>query len=122
MAVFSSDRFRPFLPDDRQVNPNVLGFEFAAWVSKALAEDGIATTYPSEEDWGWYLIFRDGEDEHQICCSGTKEESGYEWRIFVSPIKRLFRKAPSAAMAEKLFDSVLDCLTEAGLNFGVEEG
>ena len=122
MAVFESDRFRPFLPDDRQVNPNVLGFELAAWLSKALAESGVATSYPSEEDWGWYLIFPDGEDEYQICCSGSEDEPGkYEWRVFVSPIKRLLRKAPPSEMADELFASVLECLGESGINFAEEE-
>ena len=121
MAVFKSDRFRPFLPDDRQVNPNVLGFELATWLSQSLAKDGIATSYPNEEDWGWYLIFPDGEAEYQICCSGSAQTAGeYEWRIFVSPVKRFLRKKPADAMAEELFASVLDCLKESGIGFSLE--
>lgn len=121
MAVFKSDRFRPFLPDDRQVNPNVLGFELATWLSQSLAKNRIVTSYPAEEDWGWYLIFPDGEAEYQICCTGSAEASGeYEWRIFVTPVKRLLRKKPDDAMAEELFESVLDCLNESGIEFSVE--
>lgn len=122
MAVFKSDRFRPFLPDDRQVNPNVLGFELATWLSKALAENGVASSYPSEEDWGWYLIFPDGEDEYQICCSGSEDKPGeYEWRVFVNPVKRLLRKAPSREMADELFESAVDCLNQSGIDVVLEE-
>lgn len=122
MAVFKSDRFRPFLPDDRQVNPNVLGFELATWLSQSLAKNKIVTSYPSEEDWGWYLIFPDGEAQYQICCSGSEDKPGeFEWRVFVSPVKRLLRKAPPDEMAEELFESALDCLKESGVDVSVED-
>jgi hypothetical protein len=121
MTLFKSDRFRPFLPGDRQVNPNVFGFELASWLSQSLAEHRVVTSYPSEEDWGWYLIFPEGEAEYQVCCSGSEESPGeYEWRVFVSPIKRLLRRRPSDAMAEELFESILDCLKESGIAVSVE--
>ena len=55
MLVFQSDRFRPYLPDDCQVNPNVLGFELADWLSRELAKRGTITSYPNYEDWHWFL-------------------------------------------------------------------
>jgi hypothetical protein len=58
---------------------------------------------------------------YQICCSGAEGGPGeYEWRIFVSLVKRLLRKRPPDEMAEELFESVLDCLKEAEIGFSVE--
>jgi hypothetical protein len=94
--------------------------ELAAWLSQALAKNGIVTSYPSEEDWGWYLLFPDGDVEYQICCSGSAEGAEYEWRVFVSPITRMFRKKPPGAMQEELLDSVIDCLRESGIEVSVE--
>ena len=121
MAVFTSERFRPFLPDGCQVNPNVLGFELASWLSESLARNGVVTSYPSEEDWGWYLEFADGDLDYQICCSGAKENESYEWRVFVVPLKRFLRSRPPQAMADELFESVLDCLKESGIEAVIED-
>jgi hypothetical protein len=52
---FTTDRFRPYLPDECQVNPNALGFKLADWVSRELAAIGVVTSYPNEEDMGWFL-------------------------------------------------------------------
>ncbi len=113
MLVFRSDQFRPYLPDRCQVNPNVLGFEVAEWLSRLLADAGVITSYPNFEDWGWYLEFFDGEDEYLICCSGSSEKDGYEWRVFVDRPRKLFRRQPVTAMQEELLASVQDVLHAA---------
>lgn len=52
---FDSELFKPFLPDDAQVNPQVYGAELAFWLSKNLALKGVITSYPVGEDWGGLL-------------------------------------------------------------------
>ena len=115
IATFVSDQFRPFLPDRCQVNPNVLGFELATWLSRALAVDGVITSYPSAEDWGWYLEFADSDDEYLICCSGSEKEGKYEWRVFVERPRKLFRRPPETPMEEELLESVVDALRSEGI-------
>lgn len=120
MATFISDQFRPYLPDRCQVNPNVLGFELAVWLSRALAGDGVVTSYPSEEDWGWYLEFVDEDDEYLICCSGAEGDGEYEWRVFVDRPRKLFRRPPETPMEEELLESVAQVLRSGGITVAIE--
>ena len=120
MATFVSDQFRPYLPDHCQVNPNVLGFELAAWLSQSLARDGVVTSYPSNEDWGWYLEFVDEDDEYLICCSGAEDQGQYEWRVFVDRPRKLFRRPPETPMEEELLESVVDALRSGGMAVAIE--
>ena len=122
ILVFESDRFRPYLPDDCQVNPNVLGFELAIWLSKTLAERGLITSYPVSEDWGWFLEKTEGDSEYMICCSGNKTETAsYEWRIFVKQHKRMFRRTQVQA-EDALCDQLAAILRDEDLKVQVEEG
>ena len=52
----------------------------ADWVSRELAAVGIVTSYPLEEDWGWFIE----HDESMICCCGRLDASkgDYEWEIY----------------------------------------
>ena len=115
ILVFASERFRPYLPDRCQVNPNVLGFELAEWLSRALAEAGVVTSYPNYEDWGWYLEFTDGDDEYVICCSGSCEGNVHEWRVFVERPRKFFRRPAATVVEDELLASVEDALRKAGV-------
>jgi hypothetical protein len=118
IAVFSSARFRPYLPDQCQVNPNVLGFELAEWLSRALAARRVIASYPSSEDWGWYLE----SGESLICCSGGAEEGDrYEWRVFVDRPRRWFRRQPPDAAQERLFDTIVEVLRGEGIAVEIDE-
>jgi hypothetical protein len=115
ILVFQSDRFRPYLPDDCQVNPNVLGFELAAWLSRELARSGIITSYPLSEDWGWFLEREVDGTDYMICCSGEAvDEDTFEWRVFVSPVKRMFQK-PKTDGSSEVLKSVRAVLDAEGL-------
>jgi hypothetical protein len=121
MLVFQSDRFRPYLPDDCQVNPNVLGFELAAWLSRELAGRGWITSYPSSEDWGWLIEGNEGGAEYMICCSGSDEGDGqFEWRVFVSQPKKLFGKKPAGALGDQILQRVQKVLEESGMTTEVQ--
>jgi hypothetical protein len=82
---FESDLFRPFLPEDAQVNPGRYGAELAFWLARKLAERGVATSYPDFEDWGWFLSYTVGEElEYWLCC-GNEDGAGERWRCFLDP-------------------------------------
>lgn len=52
-VTFKSDLFKPFLPEEAQVNPNCYGAELAYWLAQKLAENGFVTSYyspPMESD------------------------------------------------------------------------
>lgn len=95
-VTFKSDRFRPFLPEDAQVNPECYGAELAWWLCRQLADRKIFTSYPNYEDWGWFLEYIVGENEYWLCC-GNDEGAANRWRVFLRPMsKGLFarKKAP----------------------------
>ena len=116
MLVFQSPLFTPYLPDDSQVNPNVLGFELAHWLSVELAKAGTITSYPHAEDWGWFLDFEEGGIEYMICCSGSGEDDGaFEWRVYVEAPKKLFRKASPGPASGTLLEGIRAVLTRAGI-------
>jgi hypothetical protein len=115
MATFTSDQFRSCLSDSCQVNPNVLGFELAACLSRALAADGVLPVIQAEEEWGWYLEFLDGDDEYLICCSGSEEDGNYEWRVFVERRRKLFRRPAETPMQHELVESVTEALRSQGI-------
>jgi hypothetical protein len=102
------------------VNPNVLGFEFAEWLARELALRACPTSYPSNEDWGWYLEECRDQQEHLVCCGGEKTEAGvYEWHVFVTQPRRLFRRPPPTSRSRELESLIHKVLTDAG--FAVTE-
>lgn len=121
MLVFASDRFRPYLPDACQVNPNVLGFELAEWLSRELARRGVPTSYPEHEDWGWFLERTEGNAEYMICCSGEATEHAFAWRIFVTQPKKLFRRRPPSSRSDEILALVHRVLQDAAIDVHVEE-
>lgn len=115
MLVFRSDLFKPYLPEDAQVNPNVLGFELAHWLSRELAARGTVTSYPNSEDWGWFLDFTDGGVEYMICCMGSLEDDGFEWRVYVTQPKRLFRKSFEGPAGARMLQTIRMMLEGAAI-------
>ena len=117
---FRGDQFRPYLPEHCQVNPNVLGFELAEWLSRQLAARGTITSYPVAEDWGWFLEHTIDGDRYMICCSGESPEPGaFEWRVHVSPVKRMFQR-PKRDASSIVLNTVKSVLESEGLT--VDEG
>lgn len=125
---FRSDRFLPVLPEDRQVNNGVYGFELAWWLAQELARRGILCTYPDSEDWGWYLAWHDDACEFQIgCASMTLDGEGYrgqavDWTIHLSRHKRLserWRGAPDDSGWLRLRDAIQSALADAGIAPGL---
>jgi hypothetical protein len=81
---FSSDQFRPYLPDDRQVGPNTYGYELAVWLARELAAVRIVTSYPEPDSGiGWYLSHKVRGVECSINCRGRYDADAdkYQWKI-----------------------------------------
>jgi len=113
LVNFKSEMFKPFLPDDSQVNPGVFGAELAFWISKKLAQKGIITSYPEYEDWGWYVEYCLDDNEYRLCC-GNVESSQTEWQCFLEPYTKGFfvrNKAP-IELARVLLNAVREVLEE----------
>jgi hypothetical protein len=113
LVNFKSEMFKPFLPDDSQVNPGVFGAELAFWISKKLAQKGIITSYPEYEDWGWYVEYCLDDNEYRLCC-GNVESSQTEWQCFLEPYAKGFfgrNKAP-IELARVLLNAVREVLEE----------
>lgn len=85
IATFTSDQFKPFLPEAAQVNPNRYGAELAFWLSRKLSGKGVATSYPQYEDWGWFIEYITAEgDEYWLCC-GNVDGTDNQWHLFIDP-------------------------------------
>lgn len=93
---FATDRFRPFLPEPRQVSEDLYGFELATWLAQALAEQNVLTSYPHGEEFGWFIEYpAESGQEITIGCASHGPTMGYptRWRVFA----RQRRKAQKTA-------------------------
>jgi hypothetical protein len=122
---FTSDKFRPYLPEDAQVNPGVYGFELATWLSQALMRSGLATSYPISEDWGWFIEYISEADEELMIACASQSEAGegegkkpLDWHIFIRQRKKPNKKkvTPSAPEATKMVgDAIMSVLSVEGI-------
>lgn len=127
--TFTSTKFLPFLPEDCQANPGAYGFELALWLAQALAQNGIITSYPVGEDWGWFIEYIEGDAEFMIGCgSHCDQGEGYRgepvaWSVFVkqnlSLVQRLKRQA-NPAIATKLTSAIDSALDADGIALEVD--
>jgi hypothetical protein len=127
IAQFRSKLFAPILPEDSQVNPNVYGAELAYWLCTELAKNGIVTSYPVSEDWGWFVEFLpESGAEFAVNC-GNIEGARDKWLLtlrrharkmfgrdrppyeeaakLVSGIRALLSATPGVDEVEWLYDS-----------------
>ncbi len=110
---FKSSLFKPFLPDESQVNPYIYGAELSYWLCRKLAEKNVITSYPTPEDWGWFIEYRVDNNKYWLCCSNS-DESGKEWRCFIQPQSKNFlgtKKAP-ITLAKSLLIALREILEE----------
>ena len=81
------------------MNPQVYGAELAWWLSRELAQEGVETSYPNSEDWGWFIEYIVEDNEYWLCC-GNQGGSKNQWRVYLDcKAKGLFgrNKAPVAS-------------------------
>ena len=110
---FSSDLFHPILPDDSQVNPECYGAELAWWLCRKLAENGVTTSYPNFEDWGWFIEYHVDGNEYWLCC-GNVDGAKNRWLVYLkSHAKSLFgRNRALAENAAPLLASLREVLDQ----------
>lgn len=118
---FYSEKFNPILPQDSQVNPECYGAELAWWLCRKLAENGVFTSYPNFEDWGWFLEFIVDDYEYWLCCGNIVGERN-RWRIFLRPHARgMFgRKRAPLEAAGQLLAAVKEVLEQSREITGIE--
>jgi hypothetical protein len=108
LAEFRSGRFAPILPEECQVNPQRYGAELAFWLCSELARQGVVTSYPNFEDWGWFIEYRaDSGAEFAVECGNVGGASDH-WLL---GLRRFGRKPfgldkPPFADAERLVTTI----------------
>lgn len=122
---FTSTEFLPLLPEACQGNPGVYGFELAWWLAQALAQQGIVTSYPLGEDWGWLVEHIDAaETEFTIGCASVAEEGdGYrqqpiQWSIFIRPhtsLKQRLKGVTHDDQVQRLGQAIVAALRDKGI-------
>lgn len=85
--LFRTGRFNLSQVHRRFINPCCFGEDLAAWLRAKLAEEHIRASEPDQEDWGWYLRAKQGNNSYFLAtggnsANGTNRDYG-EWRIIV---------------------------------------
>jgi len=96
---FSSTKFLPTLPEACQAGPGSYGFELALWLAQSLCRQGIVTSYPNADDWGWSLDYEPSTDCSFLigCASQCCAQAGYDgapvcWSVFIRERRGLERR------------------------------
>jgi hypothetical protein len=95
---FDSPLFTPYLPDECQLNPTVYGAELAFWLSRKLAEQGVITSYPFFEDWGWFIEYIGAHDDEYWLCCANRGDAKDQWRCLLDPKAKNFFGRHSASL------------------------
>jgi hypothetical protein len=113
---FTTDKFAPFLPEPCQVSDDLYGFELAAWLAQALAEQGVVTSYPHGEEFGWFLEYpTEAGQEITIGCASHAPTMGYptQWRVFARQRRKPLRGGEDAGPL--LQEAILSALAAEGI-------
>jgi hypothetical protein len=122
---FESEKFLPYLPEECQANPGVYGFELAEWLSRMLAKNGVQTSYPLGEDWGWFIEYIEDGVEVMIGCSSKADEGeGYlgnpiAWGVFVKPnlsLKQKLKGKSATGPVEHLIAAIRGVFAAEGID------
>ena len=98
----------------------MLGFELAVWLSRELAAQGVVTSYPEQEDWGWYLEHGGDDAEYMICCSGGEYDGNFEWSVFVTRARGVFRRSTQDETCDEMLKRVKDVLVAVDVSAKIE--
>lgn len=86
--LFETNRFNLSKVGEHFINPCCFGEDAAAWLRGRLAERGIESASPGQEDWGWYLQAKHSGESYILGINGNTsenvaEENEGKWRIIV---------------------------------------
>ena len=108
-VTFKSRLFANKEPQPHFINPRCFGEDLAAWLIERLGSARWSLSEPIQEDYGWGVWCRRGDDPYWIalsyCGDGPTEEPA-EWVVSVNYdpglnlIKRLFHKADPRAFSQ----------------------
>src|SRR6187399_2844310 len=89
---FFSTAFNITDPQDYFINECCFGDDVARWLAARLQEQGLQTTEPGQEDFGWYFTFSIGEAEHCVVIGFQPNDLtvGDQWLGSVERQKGLF--------------------------------
>lgn len=115
IAEFTAASLAPHLPDSCQVNPEVYGAELAFWLSAELAKQGVVTSYPEREDWGWYLDFESPAGSAFALHCGNVDGAPDRWFLQLRRFgrKRFGRDKPPFSEAATLIAAIRAVLEES---------
>jgi hypothetical protein len=126
-VTFRSDRFESRTPGPHFINPGNFGEDLAVWLRGRLPER-LAPGEPIQEDYGWGVWVRSGEDPYWIAAGKMEEDEDAEpaplptWLITVAYdpglnlLRRLMhrpRRADLDAVCAAIHDALRD---EAGIS------
>jgi hypothetical protein len=114
---FKTDKFPPILPEPCQVNADLYGFELAVWLAQALAQQGVISSYPMPDEWGWFLEFiSEHEQELMVGCASVGASQGYptDWRVFVRQRRR--PRKGGEDLSPLLIETILSVLAAEGID------
>jgi len=115
IAQFTSQYFAPVLPADCQVNPEVYGAELAYWLCTELARRGVVTSYPTAEDWGWFIEFVPATGSEFAVHCGNVDGAKDRWLLSLRrhPRKMFGRDKPPYEEAAPLVQGLRELLASS---------
>ena len=99
----TTDRFEVTTPSDHFINPRCFGEDFAKWLAPRLESNGLPTSDPLQEDWGWLLLvdhagFRFGLSigvmEASLGVVPADWRVGVEYSRFTNSLRHWFKPEP----------------------------
>jgi len=111
--LFSTDRFNLSEVGAHFINPCCFGEDLAAWLRNKLIERRVETREPYQEDWGWELPVKDGDQSYYLCMSGNADGSAAnlnngEWGIIVEKKRSISQRITGGGKIAK--DDRMVCL------------
>ena len=101
-------QFEAATPQEGSTNSRCFGEDFARWLKAQLQREGVVTSEPIQEDWGWALVvpFRGHRFTLSIgVMDASMGKTPSEWRVGVSyerglnGVRAWFRTAPAAELS-----------------------
>jgi hypothetical protein len=95
--LFKSGRFNLSRVGEHFINPCCFGEDLAVWLRQHLIERKVETREPYQEDWGWELPARSGDQFYYLCMSGNTDGSPAnpdegEWGIIIEKKRSIWQR------------------------------